>query len=806
MSAFFDDVRYAVHALRGAKAFALTAVVMLALGIGANAAVFTLASAVLFDGFPSVEDNDRLAYIASDRSACCLSYPDFEDWRQQAAAFEAMAAVRGVTVSVSDTGDLPQSHEATEVSAGTFELVGRRPILGRSFLPADELPGAERVAILSNAFWARRFDSDPAVVGRLLRIDGAPATVIGVMPAGFAFPQKQDLWLPLVPTPEVRQRDTRDLWFAVGRLADGVTFEQARAEMAAIGRRLAAEHPDTNRDYLPAVRDFTEFFIGPNEKLVYASMWGAVTFVLLIVCVNLANLMLARATDQSREIAVRIALGAGPWRVVRQLMLESLMISAVGALTGWWIAKWAVYLGAAAERGPGLSPWRVLDYAMDYRVLAYVVATTIGTAILFGLAPARQLWKLNVNASLKDGARGMSGGASAKRLVAILLTGGVALAVVLLASAGLMMRGWFGIASTDAGVVTARVLTGLIQPPPDRYASVEARAQFFDRLESRVETLPGVESVAFANVLPTWGARRVGYETPEEPAGDDRSRLTAGTVVVSPGYFATLGAAVLSGRDFADMDDASAPPVALVNELFATRHWPGESAVGKRVRVFDGSEAAGWLTVVGVVSNVVQTDATRQSLDPLVYLPHRQAPRAGLWVLARTRTAPMSLAGPLRQEIGALDSDLPLRLGPFTLEERMQEVYWNSELYAWLFMIFAAMALLLAAFGLYSTAAYSVSRDVQEIGIRVAMGATARDVTVLVLKWGLRPLAIGLAIGLALSLGATRLLGSMVPTVSPADPVVYLGAATVLVLAALLGCWLPARSALRVNPVVVLNK
>ena len=806
MTGLLEDLRYAIRSLRGSLPFALTAVAMLALGIGVNAGVFTLARAVLFNGFPSVDDNDRVAYIASDRSACCLSYPDFDDWRRAATSFDGLAVVRGSTVSVGDGDGLPESHEATEISADTFRLAGRRPLLGRDFSAADGRPGAAPVAILSNAYWQNRFAGDPGIVGRTLRIDGVPTTVVGVMPAGFVFPQKQDLWLPLVPTAELLRRDARDLWFAFGRLADGVTLEQARAEMAAIGQRLANEYPDTNRTYLPAVRTFGEFFIGPAERLVYASMWAAVAFVLLIVCTNLANLLLARATSQSREIAVRVALGAGPWRIVRQLMLENLLISGAGALLGWWIAKWTVYLGAAAERGPGLSPWRVLDYTMDYRVLAYVAATAIGTAVLFGLAPARQLLTFDVNAALKDGGRGFSGGAAAKRLVTLLLTSGVALAVVLLASAGLLLSGWLEISSRDTGVVTAGVVTGFIEPPAARYSTADARARFYDELERRVEALPGVESVAFASVLPTWGARLVPYETPDQPALNGEPRSTTGAIVVSPGYFDALGATLRAGRDFEDADGPASLPVALVNELFAARHWPGQSALGKRVRLGDGPQPDEWLTVVGVVSNIVQADATRQSLDPLVYLPHRQAPRSALWLLVHAREAPLALEGALRREVAALDADLPLRLGPYTLEERMAETYWSSELYASLFAVFAAIALFLAAFGLYSTVAYAVTRDVQDIGIRMAMGAKRRDVVLFVLGRGMRPAIVGLALGLAASVGATRLLGSLLPSGLGMGWVVYVGAATLLLLAALLGCLLPARSASRVSLVAVLTK
>ena len=682
MQTIAEDLRYTMRALRRSPGFALTAIATLAVGIGVNAAVFTLSNAVLFSGFPSVEDNDRIVYIASDRSACCLSYPDFVDWRAQATSFEGMAVVHGVPVSLSDATGFPESRDATEVSAETFKLIGARPMLGRDFAAADEAPGAAPVAILSYGFWESRYGRDPAIVGRVIRINGTPTTVIGVMPEGFAFPQKQDLWLPLVQTPNVQSRDWRDLWFAFGRLAQGATLESARAEMTAVGERLASEYPATNRDYLPAIRTFNEFFIGSNENVVYVTIWGAVVFVLLIACANLANLMLARAMGRTREISVRIALGAGRWRIVRQLVTESVILASAGGLLGWWIAKGAVHLYSLAERGPGLVPWRVLDYTVDYQVLAYLAVITIATGILFGLAPAGRLSKLEVNASLKNGDRGAGIGGAGKRLSSMLVTAEVALAVVLLTGAGLMIRSYLSVSTTDPGVTMGNVLTGYVQLPASRYPGADEQSAFFERLEQRLEALPGVVSVAFASELPTWGARPVPHELADQAPIDAERRLETAVLVVGPDYFGTLEAPVLAGREFQDSDDDARVPVAIVNERFASRRWPGEDALGKRLRFFDGAEAAPgpWLTVVGVVSNIVQSDATRQALEPIVYVPHRQTSRGGLWVLARTRVPPGSLANDFRREVQALDADLPVMLGPYALEERIAETYWDSEL------------------------------------------------------------------------------------------------------------------------------
>lgn len=798
------EVRHAARALWHAPAFALTAIGMLALGIGANATVFTLSKAVLFSGFPSVADNDRIAYVAGSRSSCCLSYADFLDWRERTTSLEGLAAVRGLTVSLSDTAALPEGRDATEVSADTFELVGRAPILGRDFSSADELPGAAPVTILSFAFWERRYGKDPAILGRTIRVNRVPTTVVGVMPEGFSFPQKTDVWLPLVPTPELLQRDNRNLWFAFGRLAAGETFASAQAELESIGGALAEDYPATNREYLPKVRTFNEFFIGPNENAIYATMWGAVAFVLLITCFNLANLMLARATTKSREISLRMALGAGSWRVVRQLFIESLLLSGAGGLGGWLLTQWAVSAYALADRGPGRSSWRVLDYSVDHNALAYLVALSVITGVLFGLAPARRLRKLDLNAALKEGERGAA--KSAGRMSAVLVTAQVALAAVLVAGAGLMVRSYVTVSTTESGVRPENVLTGYVELPLARYETREARIAFFDRLTSRLQDLPAVAAVSVTSAPPTWGARQSQYELDGQPAVEESLRPTSSSLVVGPGYFRTLGAAVLSGREFAETDDVSSAQVAVVNELFASRYWPGEQALGKRLRLFDERAPAARLTVVGVVGNIVQTDMARQQQEPIVYVSSRQAVPGGMWVLLRTRVPPQTLADDFRREVQALDADLPVLLGPYTLEQRMAEAYWNNELYAVSFTGVAAIALLLAAIGLYAIVAFSVSMQTKEIGIRMAVGANTRHVLALVFGRGMIPLAVGLAIGLPMSLAMTRLLRSMLVGVSPTDPGTLGFATLVLIAAAALGCWFPARRALRVNPVVALRQ
>jgi len=795
------DIRLSLRTLIKNPGFTAVAVTMLALGIGVNATVFTVTNAVLFKGFALVSRNDRLRYIGYTNSNCCVSYPDFLDWRAQSKSFAGMAIVHGVSIMLSDESGFPENLSGNENSAEVFRVVGAKPLLGRDFAPSDEAPGAAPVAILHYGFWERRYGKDPNIVGRTLWMNGALTTVIGVIPQGFSFPQKVDVWVPLVQTPRVMKRENRDTWMVVGRLADGVTVETARAEMEIIGRRLAAAYPLTNHDLLPEIQTFTQFFIGPSGALIYGSMWGAVGFVLLIACANLANLLLARAIGRSREISVRIALGAGRWRIIRQLLIESLMLAGLGGFLGWWIAKWGVrtYELAMARK----SSWLIVDYTMDHRVLGYLIAISIGTGILFGLAPALRLSKLDVNSALKDGGRGATGGGRAQHLSALLVAGEMALAVVLLAGAGVMIRSYLKIHTAEIGVHTADILGGSLALPTEKYPRAEDKVSFYDRLITRLQALPGVESVAMADTLPTWGSAKFSYELEGEPPAEDGRRPKLSALKISPAYFRMLGAPVVSGREFNDADVASGVPVAIVNQLFASRFWPGEDPVGKRLRLFDENTPEPWLTVVGVASNIIQNDQTRQRFDPMVYLPYRQKPGGGAWVLVRTRVPSSSLSNAFRQEVQALDPNLPL-YGPMAIVDRM-EGYWDSRFYGAMFLIFAAIALLLASIGLYTVIAHAVSQRTQEIGIRMAMGGTPRDILRLVFRQGMLPVGIGLTIGLAASFAVNRLLKSMLVQVSPADPVTLLAASAVLISAALLGCLIPARRAMRVDPVVALR-
>jgi putative ABC transport system permease protein len=807
-----QDVRYAARALRRSPGFTLTAVATLAVGIGVNAAVFTVTNATLFKGFPLVERNDRILYMTMSRG-CCVSYPDFEDWRAQATSFEGMALVHGSSITFSDRGGFPESYTVTEISADTFKLAGQKPMLGRDFVPSDETPGAPPVAILRYGFWERRLAKDPAVVGRTVWLNGRLTTVIGVMPPGFSFPQNQDLWVPLVPTPEVRTRENHDTWFVFGRLAEGVTVAAARAEMRTIGQRLERAYPATNRGLLPQLRNFREFFIGSNATLIYQTMWGAVGFVLLIACANLANLLLARAMGRAREISLRIALGAGRWRIIRQLLLESVLLSGLGGFFGWLIANWGVRLYALAATGQGVSDetpgdWfdNILDYSTDSHVLAYVVVISIATGLLFGLAPASRLSKLDVNGTLKDGGRGAAGSGRGRHLSALLVIAEMTLAVVLLAGAGVMIRSFLKVYTADVGFNTDNILATNLGLPRLRYPTEDARMSFYSRLEPRLNALPGVTSVAMVSSLPGWGDSGIPFELAGAPPAETGRRPRATRLVISPAYFRTLIGPLHSGREFNDGDGVSAAPVAIVNQRFASQHWPGENPLGKRLRLVERDAPGAWLTVVGIAPNIAQNTAVQRELEPEIYLPYQQKPGASMWLLARTSVPPGGLVTAFRRQVQAIDPVLPI--SPALLAEKFGPAYQYQYrgLAAAVFVVFAAIALLLASGGLYAVIAHSVSQRTQEIGVRMAIGASARDIRSLVIRQGVIPLGIGLAVGLAASLAVNRVLKTQLVEVSPADPVTLAIVSAVLAASAMCGCLIPVRRAMRVDPVVALRQ
>jgi predicted permease len=819
LEGLFHDLRLAVRGLARDRGYTITAIAMLALAIGLNVTAYVVMNTVLFRGFPLVKRNDRLVYIQEMAPTWqhAVSYRDFEDWRTQTKTLQGMAMAEGAMVLFRDRGGSGDERlQATNISPNTFSLLGVRPILGRDFAERDDMPGAARVAILSYALWQQRFAGNGDVVGRVVSLDREPATVIGVMPERFGYPARTDMWMPLVRTPAMQDRAMRG-YMAMGRLADGVTREELRTEMRAVAQRLADAYPETNRGVTPHLETHSEFFIGPDSKIIYGSMWAATWFVLLIAFANLANLTLARTFGRSRELSTRIALGAGRWRMMRLLVAESAILACAGGVLGWRVARAAVAAYVAATA----SPFQVLDYQVDFTTAAYLAGVAIAGVILFGLAPAARVLGMDLNGMLKGGARGIHG----KRLTSMLVAVQVALAIVLLSGAGVLVRSFLKFQTADTGIVAKNLLDGAIDFPAARYATADSRVALYDRLRARLESIPGVEEAAVANRRPVDGSDGREFELwGDRQVSRDGARPVASTLAAGPDYFRVVGARTLGGREFGAADNADGPPVAIVNHRFVAKYMAGQDALGKRLRLVGGGMASPWMTVVGVVSNIVQDDRTRQEYDPLVYLPMRDQPAASgstgyvpgntgsVWFFVRTRVAPVSVAAAVRSEIPSLDANLRLRyLG--SMEEtlrfqgsRMDPAHQDMGKNSVLTPIFAAIALLLASVGLYAVLAWSVSQRTKEIGVRMAIGAAARDIRRMVFGEGMPLVATGLIVGVAVSLEVNRFLQSQLVGVSPYDPVTLVVGPVILLAVAIPGCQIPARRAMRVDPAVALRE
>jgi putative ABC transport system permease protein len=800
-----NDIRFGLRRLLKNPGFTLVALATLAAGIGVNGTVFTITNAIMFKGLPFA-NADRIVYLSMQNTQRAdqfvgVSFPDFRDWRARARSYEGMAAFSGTQLNVGGDDNLSEVYPAAQLTANGFSVIGVRPVLGRDFTSRDDQPGAPGVTMLTYGLWQRRYGKDPAVIGKVVRINGAPTTIVGVMPADFTFPFNVDLWIPLPTTPNSEKRDVRNLG-VYAALREGTSVASARAELATMWADLQRAYPATGANFTARVQTYQEQVVGSDLGTIFYAMLVAVGFVLLIACANVANLQLGRAVGRAREIAMRVAIGATRGQIVRQLLVESVLLSLGAGLVGLVIAYWGARAFDLTITPMGKPRWMVMS--LDARVLAYLASISLGTGILFGLVPALRLSRLEVHTALKDGSRGAGTGARNRRLAATLVVTELALAVVLLAGAGLMIRSFLNVYRAPLGVNSSHVLTARLALPIARYSGPERQVAFYERLKGRLEAVPGVSVAAIGTTLPTGGSMTLPYELDGAPAVDPQRRQTLAAIVVSPDYFRVWEVKPVRGRAFTEADGVTGPPVVLVNEAFASKIWPNEDALAKRLRVFNGPNADPWLSVVGVMPNIVHNDISPRKIDPVIYLPYRQKPMAGIVVIARTTVLPGTLSTAFRREIQTLDADLPI-FNLWTMEERLQRNYSFTGVIGSLFVIFAVLALLLASVGLYAVIAYSVSQRVQEIGVRMALGATARAILRLVFQQGLLQLAIGLAIGLAGAVAMTRVLRSVLIGVSPGDPSAFLLAAAVLALTAAFGTFLPARRAMRVDPVVALR-
>jgi len=801
-----QDLRFSLRMFHRDRTFAIVAITTMAFAIALNVAVFTVMSAMLFRGYPLVQRNDRLLYLQErfPSGQCCIAFPDFEAWRTQARAFKDMAFIGERPITIRDAQDRPLDTLAFTVSPNTFGLLGVRPLLGRDFVLADQVPGANPVAILNYRFWHNRFDGRADVIGSTVHIDGAPATIIGVMPEHFDFPTRENVWMPLVLVPDVHERRVTQ-FMAVGRLRDGATEQQARAELEAINGRLEAIYPVTNRGVRPDLNSYAEVISGPDAHVVWGSLWVGSWLVLCVACANLANLMLVRTAGRWREFATRIALGAGQARIARQVLLEMLVLAACAGGLAWWLVAWSVRTWADVTA----SIFQVLDYRIDFGTFVYLLTVAVVTALLASVPTIIRVLQVGESGGLRGNARGITQGRHASRLAGGLIAGQMALAIVLLAGSGILARSVIKIVDADTGVRDAdHVLVAAIRLPSDQYSAPAARLSYFDRLRTGVRGLPGVEAESIGSTIPVRGVNVRNIEVEGRPAsltGDAVQFLTVGE-----DYFHVLGVSAPTGRDFNDGDRAGTLPVAVVNRSFGERFWPGEQAIGRRLRVVAQPGPPGWLTIVGVAPNILQGDATRQQFRPVVYIPFRQQPSTRAFLFVRTAVSPGAVAQMVRAKAQALESDAIVN-DPGTLQktfafDRDSMDAERSELgkYAVVALVFAAIALLLAAIGLYAVIAHSVVQRTKEIGVRIAIGASSSDVRSLILRDGMAPVAIGILLGLAASLIVNRILRSQLVGVSPYDLATMTLAPSALTIVALLACYVPARRAMSVDPAVAL--
>jgi putative ABC transport system permease protein len=807
----WQDIRFAVRLLVKDRWFTAVAALALALGIGVNATVFTFVNAVLIRGLP-INDPDRVMVVGTrdghnrDRG---MSYLDFEDYRRATRAFSGLAAYSGQTMNVSDEGRAPERFQGPYISANAFKLIGQPPLVGRDFLTEDDRPGAAAVVILGNGVWKNRYGSDPSVIGRTVKVNEIPATVIGVMPEGFKFPQNADLWIPLVQMPRLteQKRDNRNLE-AFGRMADGVTRPQAQSELNAIAAKLRTDYPETDKDVSARVMTFNESQNGGPIRLIFLSLMGAVAFVLLIACANVANLLLARSATRAREMSVRISLGATRWRIVRQLLVESVLLSILSGLLGLGLAYVGVRLFDAATQDVGKPYW--IQFTMDAQVFAFFAAICLGTGIVFGLAPALHVSKTDLNEVLKEGGRSGSSGVRARRWTSVLIVAELALTMVLLAGAGLMMRSFLTLYRLDVGVETKHLLTMRLALPAQKYPTVDQRRRFFERLDQRLAGVAGIQAGTITTSMPLGGGNARLLEIDGHPLAGGEQAQTVTQLTIGPRYFETVGLRITRGRGFDDLDGTAGHETAIINQRFATMHFGTEDPLGRRIKltnegpVATGTPVPTWVTIVGISPTIRQRNMQEPQPDPVAYLPLRaQAPGFAM-LLVRAQGDPASLTPLMREEVRAIDADLPL-FGILTMDQQLAQARWPFRVFGSMFAIFALIALALSAIGLYAVTAYSVAQRTQEIGVRMALGAQAAQVWWLVVRRGLVQLAIGLTIGLAGALGVGQLLQSLLVQTGTRDPLTLVSIVLLLMVVSIGASFWPARRATRLDPVAALR-
>lgn len=804
MESLLSDVRYAIRNLIKRPGFTAIAVITLAIGIGVNTAIFSFINALLLKPLP-FPDLDRIVAVwervpsrGVERNEVTVA--DYLDWRAQNKTFEQLGIYRWWSTNLTGA-DSPERVQGFQVTTNFLDIVGVKPLMGRGFSVEESEPGKDAVALLTYSLWQRRFGADPNIVNKTISTNGTARIVIGVMPPEFNYPKGAEIYSPLAITAELARSRLNQSYLGIGRLKPGVSIQAAQADMDHIAGQLQKQYPESNTG-----RNVVIYPILQDTVRMYATglwvMMVAVGFVLLIGCANVANLMLGRATGRQREIALRAALGASRIRIVRLLLTESIVLGLVGGALGVLVGYWGIDLIRTANPGEAArfaAGWNHLG--INFPVLIFTLLLSVLSGVLFGLAPAWQLSRPDLNKALKEGGRQASSGS--QRLRGLLVVSEIALSLMLLVSAGLLIRSFLQLVKTDPGFNSDNLLTMNLVLPAAKYKDEPLRAAFYSELVRRVEGLPGVESAAAVNHLPLGGSNSSNpfliEGTPEPPPGQQFSGRYR---VCTPNYFRTMGIAVLKGRGFTEQDKAGSQPVIIVNETLARKYWPNTDPLGKRMRYPGPLEQNPWMQVVGVVQDVKHE--LNLPVTPDYYVPHAQDAWQSMVLVAKTKVEPAAMAAPIRQQVWAIDKDQPV----FDVHTMREVQAISLALYSFssvMLGIFAGVALLLAAIGIYGVMSYTVSQRTQEIGIRMALGARAADVLKLVIRNGMSMAVIGVVAGLAGAFAITRLMASLLFGVSPTDAVTFALVTAGLLVVALLACYIPARRATKVDPLVALR-
>jgi predicted permease len=807
LETLWQDVRFGARMLRKNPSFTVVAVLTLALGIGANTALFSVVHAVLLEPLPfprpaelvMVWERVHLPNYQDERDTPAPG--NFADWKSRNTVFSDMGAIRERSWSLTGGGE-PIRIEGEAVSAGFFEALQVRPLLGRVFTAEEDRPGGPAVAIISHSLWSQRFSSDPRIVGATIHLNDEPCTVVGIMPPGFHFPDPDDmLWIPMAMTPAQLSNHGSHYLRTIARLRPGVSQVQAQGQMDTIAQQLTAQHPDSNTGVGVNVVPLREQLVGDVRPALLVLL-GAVALVLLVVCANVASLLLARAAARQREMAIRVALGAGRARLVRQLLTESLLLALLGCALGLLLARWGIR-ALEAISPPDLP--RVGSFGLNVPVLLFSLAVSALAGLVFGLAPALTALRGDMRAPLAEGSRGTAGRSHA-RLRGALVVAELALGVVVLTGAGLLLRSFMFLQNIPLGFDSSRVLSFRVILPGSRYAKLDQSTAFYQRLLEKLQELPGVRSAAGISFLPLTFSGRIAAISIEGRASVSSGQLPfADFRMVTPGYFRAMGIPLAEGNDFSWGDSPHVPAV-VISETLAHKFWPAENPIGKRLKLGESESQNPWLTVVGVVGNVHQQNRTSEP-RPAIYLSAAQDVNVGDtvrdWVL-RAGGDPLALAAAVREAVWSIDAALPVSRVQ-TMDRVLSATLAPQQFNLLLLGLFAALALILSSVGLYGVTAYFVGQRTREIGLRMALGASPGAILGLFLRQGGRLVAVGVAIGLAAALVLSRAMSGLLFGVRPTDPIALSGAAAVLALVALAACYLPARRATLIAPITALR-